>query len=465
MQEKGLIMVQDNAGAYAAKGTLEDLIKSMSKRFGMRCIVIAVDGTAREGQGGIEDEENTNVYRTKICVENNQDPELDSLYLPGVGTTGWSGKRLVDKITGHGTDRQIRKAYEFICEKYTHPDDKIYLIGYSRGAFAIRCVADLVFKIGILSHDDCRSERMNDVFRRWKSGKMNPLTGLNLAPVSNNRVNVCVLWDTVGSVNGPLCRVVDSDVRGADFNFHALALHERRQHYLPTVMRFLAPLPLPLTTAEQCWFNGYHGDIGGGRKKNALGNLALAWALAKLDDDLHPNWDALEVADNNNLQYNWAVDGEELYLDVRDTAKGIFRILPFRDRYPKLQFWNSNTHSTLPVNQETYTLNSQETIHSTVRYLSRYMRREPKVFESANRTEPPGVRWMLYGTDWFHVREAPVSWKGNTELRRWVEKNRRELNGNSRLGQSALRNVIIAELLAYLEDMQLQALIGGAVEA
>jgi len=174
----------------------------------------------------------------------------------------------------------------------------------------MRCLADLVFKIGILAYNDCA--RLNDVFRRWKSGQMDPLAGQMdpLAGVGGNHVTVCVLWDTVGSVIGPLCQVVDSKVRGAEFNFHALALHERRGHFLPTVMRFSAPLTL--TTSEQCWFNGYHGDIGGGRKKNALGNIALAWALAKLHPNLRPNWAALEMTDNSSKD-NWKVDGEECW--------------------------------------------------------------------------------------------------------------------------------------------------------
>lgn len=70
-------------------------------------------------------------------------------YFPGVG----SGN-LVDKFTGgvfgSGLDQDIREVYNFICTNYVDGDD-IVLIGFSRGAFTARSVADMIASVGLLT--------------------------------------------------------------------------------------------------------------------------------------------------------------------------------------------------------------------------------------------------------------------------------------------------------------------------
>lgn len=47
-------------------------------------------------------------------------------------------------------DKNIREAYNFICTNYVDTDD-IILIGFSRGAFTARSIADLIGSIGLLN--------------------------------------------------------------------------------------------------------------------------------------------------------------------------------------------------------------------------------------------------------------------------------------------------------------------------
>lgn len=162
----------------------------------------------------------------------------------------------------------------------------------------MRCLADLIYKFGILDPEGL--DKPDEIFERWK----NRVDAAS--PVNPNLIKTCVLWDTVSSVDGRLMDVVDSKAKGVESYFHALALHERRRNYRPTVMIF----PNDDTKHEQCWFSGYHGDIGGGRKKNVLGNIALAWGLAKLEDDLHPNWETL--ADHDTVT-SWEMEEEECW--------------------------------------------------------------------------------------------------------------------------------------------------------
>lgn len=110
----------------------------------------------------------------------------------------------------------------------------------------------------------------------------------------HNPIKACGLWDTVGSVGfagisgfgykGPRSMAPDNTIiKGVDFVFHALSLHERRFSFRPVMMSTLQYEGQPGQTLEQCWFSGYHGDIGGGRKDEALAHLALAWMMAKLE--------------------------------------------------------------------------------------------------------------------------------------------------------------------------------------
>ena len=70
-------------------------------------------------------------------------------YNPGVG----SGN-VLDRVTGGmfgaGLDQAIREVYNFICTNYVDGDE-IILIGYSRGAFTARSVADMIASMGLLT--------------------------------------------------------------------------------------------------------------------------------------------------------------------------------------------------------------------------------------------------------------------------------------------------------------------------
>ncbi|MEZ5393760.1 MAG: DUF2235 domain-containing protein [Bryobacterales bacterium] len=78
-------------------------------------------------------------------------------------------------------------------------------------------------------------------------------------------------WTTpeVGS-RGPLLGVT---VRRA---YHALAFHERRIAFHPTIWQ--APFP-PGCVVEQRWFRGAHADVCGGFGNPALADVSLGWMV------------------------------------------------------------------------------------------------------------------------------------------------------------------------------------------
>lgn len=243
----------------------------------------------------------------------------------------------------------------------------------------MRCVADLINKLGgILSSNDC-SRYLDDIFRQWKTGAEELLdfheTNNHTFQVQPGAVKVCVLFDTVSALwsvkemGRRKYPFVDSDLRGVENAFQALALHERRRSFLPTVLRlrnWQQEQEQPPPNLEQCWFLGYHGNIGGDRKKNAIGNIALAWALGKLNIDLQPRLDALTGDEYEQIKNRWQMD--EATFEVEDTLQRLWLLLGVEKRKPRLQFWEGANHINIPpTDLDGYAFNSHEKFHFTVR--------------------------------------------------------------------------------------------------
>lgn len=195
-------------------------------------------------------------------------------------------------------------AYHFICLNYEQGDE-IILIGYSRGAFAVRCIINLVHEVGLLTRSGLPN--IHSVIDGWWNNKTHDEINNEINPGSREDfmwhprphqfIKACGLWDTVNSVGrsgifgpgrtlyfergGVPPRVTNRTIDGVENIFHALSLHERRSLFQPVMT--IVPKPWEGKKHEQCWFSGYHGDIGGGRPVDVLAHLPLAWMMAKLN--------------------------------------------------------------------------------------------------------------------------------------------------------------------------------------
>jgi uncharacterized protein (DUF2235 family) len=124
-------------------------------------IVVFSDGTGQDG--GVRPEQRlSNVYKMyracRVGADNSIDPsEQVSFYDAGLGTdigaTALTApvrfvQKLLGSVTGRGITRNIADCYEFIINHY-EPGDRIHLIGFSRGAYTVRCIANLLMLCGI----------------------------------------------------------------------------------------------------------------------------------------------------------------------------------------------------------------------------------------------------------------------------------------------------------------------------
>ena len=91
----------------------------------------------------------TNVRRLYQALDLSNPAEQIAFYDDGVGSGGSKTVRILGGVFGIGLARNVRQLYRFLCDTY-QPSDRIYLFGFSRGAFTVRVLAAVIAKCGIV---------------------------------------------------------------------------------------------------------------------------------------------------------------------------------------------------------------------------------------------------------------------------------------------------------------------------
>jgi uncharacterized protein (DUF2235 family) len=124
-------------------------------------IVVFSDGTGQDGAVRL-DARLSNVYKlyraSRIGADTSIDPsEQIAFYDPGLGTDADShgfGKvfralyKMWASIAGRGIGTNIADCYEFIINHW-EAGDRIFIFGFSRGAYTARCVAQALSLCGV----------------------------------------------------------------------------------------------------------------------------------------------------------------------------------------------------------------------------------------------------------------------------------------------------------------------------
>src|SRR5260221_10177747 len=124
-------------------------------------IVVYSDGTGQDG-GARPEQRISNIYKMYRISRDHADTAIAPsqqvvFYDAGLGTDVGSTaltapvrfvQKLLGSVVGQGIKRNIADCYEFIINHY-QPGDRIFLIGFSRGAYTVRCVANLLMLCGV----------------------------------------------------------------------------------------------------------------------------------------------------------------------------------------------------------------------------------------------------------------------------------------------------------------------------
>lgn len=287
----------------------------------MKRIVILIDGTWNEENIGQDtniaklDPSNPKVPARLIKGQADDETEQLVLYHKGVGTDPDFLKRMLGGAVGFGLKQIVQDAYKSVAGHY-EPGDELYLIGFSRGAYAVRALAGMIGASGILraphTSDDASIEAVWQNYRAApRKAPSSTATGAqdDRSPENYRKLTaqnafhgdrgvraVCV-FDTVGSYGVPAgfglaalgrylawARLGFHDTEFGshiDIGLHAVAVDERRRPFVPTFWTAPKHAP-PRGHVEQTWFAGVHCNIGGGYADSGLSDTALIWMIAKL---------------------------------------------------------------------------------------------------------------------------------------------------------------------------------------
>lgn len=265
-------------------------------------------------------------------------PRQIAYYDDGVGTGGSRLLRTLGGAFGWGLKRNMKDLYTFLVRNY-EPGDRIYLFGFSRGAYTVRAVVGMIETSGLLSPKDRSgnpylesqlNEGVDSAYRVFREsfGETRLLQLMRLLhlkrpgkaaaklktfelaiPASDPELDAedkpCVyafvgVWDTVDAVGLPsdeLAQVLDRIFWRFRFNdlvlcdrvakgCQAIAIDDARHTFHPVLWdeRDEEEADTPeKRRVEQVWFSGVHADVGGGYPEESLSLVSLNWMMDRAE--------------------------------------------------------------------------------------------------------------------------------------------------------------------------------------
>lgn len=250
-------------------------------------IIVLCDGTWNGPSVGTS----TNILRLRDIIS--QIPAVANVTnalgsFEGVGIGKSIEEFFLNGAFAQDLDKKIVEAYTFVVEQYDEQYvNRVWLFGFSRGAYTVRSVAGMTNNCGIVNRNnpnlpvDRAVDLAYSIYRKRGdeyAPHPNPPDVENVAtrfrnnvsyPGSDASIVFMGLWDTVGADGIPSYgadglkylefydKVVSSHI---NYVYQAVAAHENIAlfEHCPILQR-----PGATNTVEQKWFPGIHLDIGG----------------------------------------------------------------------------------------------------------------------------------------------------------------------------------------------------------
>ncbi|KAI0052943.1 hypothetical protein FA95DRAFT_1601311 [Auriscalpium vulgare] len=269
-----------------------------------RNLVICLDGAADQFR-----EKNTNIAELYSRLEKNDQQVTYYHYNGGVAmrARSWNPFSTLKQAVAHTLEmvlawdfkRVALNAYQWLAENY-QTGDRIFLFGFSRGAYQARVIAGMIEKVGLLRKGD--PDQFDSAYELYAAAKSEGDNARSGSKSSSNRPNVLCAhfkqmlshpdarvhfvgaWDTVASVGivkGPSLPETTTGMRHVCVFRHGLALDERRCKFLPEFVNGgNGPSKTASGNVKEVWFVGTHADVGGGNVPDILGP-AMHWMTSE----------------------------------------------------------------------------------------------------------------------------------------------------------------------------------------
>ncbi len=274
-----------------------------------RNLIVLADGTGNSAAKASK----TNVWRLYQALDLTDGSQV-AAFGDGVGTSSITLFRVLGLALGIGVKRNVLNLYKFLSRNYNE-NDKIWVFGFSRGAFTIRVLAGLIWREGLIAYqtEDELNRNALAAYRAYRKKSFPTLLpwvwGLKfvrdrlaaawagrpysrVAKRDHIPIHFIGVWDTVAAYGLPideLTRAVDRWVWPMSFASkslldnvrharHAFSLDDERRTFFPIPWDEKAEPP-GSQRLRQVWFPGAHADVGGGYPDDGLSYVALCWMI------------------------------------------------------------------------------------------------------------------------------------------------------------------------------------------
>lgn len=277
-------------------------------------LCIFCDGTGQAG--GANPIDWTNVYRLFLATRDAGGDGQLCFYDPGLGADPDLGERrglwrrvkdALAQATGYGITDNIIDCYAALLAAY-EPGDRVFLFGFSRGAYTVRSLGGVLALCGVPSvpqkvrrWEDFREAVMEPTLRELAT---EAVVRVYMVQDDAERARAAVqfrqrydaapsppyfigVWDTVRALGLPAIGSLPGRHkfhdpvlnRGVKHGRQALAIDENRLVFAPELWDERSA---PAGQIRQLWFAGVHTDIGGGYGlRIGLSDLTLGWMIAE----------------------------------------------------------------------------------------------------------------------------------------------------------------------------------------
>lgn len=334
----------------------------------MKNIILLSDGTGN----GAAKKERTNVWQLYNALDLHNKSQI-AYYDDGVGSQEFLPLKILGGAFGFGLKSNVLELYKFLCRNYkTYDDgstDKIYLFGFSRGAYTVRIVAGFIARCGLYTEYkdeadlDKRTSNNYDLFRKGFNNrglsklicKMKDIKEIKEGTIYPD-IEFIGVWDTVDAYGFPIDEITSwwdryiFPIRFPDQKLspkvkrakQALCIDDERHTFHPIMWDESEESVLTKkgnvaqNRIEQVWFAGMHSNVGGGYPMNNLSMVSLDWMISNIESN-NARPDGLQFIPKLREEIHQHSDWHGMQHDSRSGVGAYYRYEPrmLSELYPE----------------------------------------------------------------------------------------------------------------------------------
>jgi uncharacterized protein (DUF2235 family) len=271
-----------------------------------RNLVLLIDGTWISPAHRRIGQQQSNVFWLNLFLEAvNKDGEAQiAFYHPGIGAAASNAEKWLGGGLALGLERFVEAAYLDLVANFRVPEkdetdhrnhakhapDRIFIIGFSRGAVIASIVASLISRFGVLKPNFIDFYRQ--LWRHEQGEKLNSDAEIIKRDCCYEaEVEFLGLFDTVPGAWAEGSSPENRVMREKFFQRRKLPLRVRRALHILSMdesrsafrnIAFDGVEDASEQSLEQIWMPGVHSDIGGGYGQDFLSNISLLTMIDRL---------------------------------------------------------------------------------------------------------------------------------------------------------------------------------------